>query len=308
VRVEPRTRRTDCGCGSAPGPADRVPDTGGSWDRRGRRYRPLVYVERFESALWQTTSLLLVAGEEAIAVDPGISTEEVGRIERRAHGLGARVTHVLATHADWDHVCGIAAFPDAVATMGEATAEHVRDVEAGGRISRQAARYELSVAGAPRVDRTLAPGVAHELGSFVVETLSLLGHTADGTAYRIRSVDVLALGDYLSPVEFPFASSTADYRLTLAELADLLRRDPPARVFPGHGPELTAAEALAIAEEDLAYLHALREAVASGLRSDDRTAAREAGLAVPLPRKAPHDLSAGHAANVEAQLAELARD
>jgi glyoxylase-like metal-dependent hydrolase (beta-lactamase superfamily II) len=264
-----------------------------------------VHVERFESALWRTTSLLLVSGDEAITVDPCISGEEVQRIADRTQEFGAVVTHVLATHADWDHVCGIAAFPDAVATMGEATAQHVRDGDAGDRISRQAAQYGLIVPGAPRVDRTLTPGVAHQVGPFVVETLSLRGHTADGTGYRIRSVDVLAVGDHLSPVEFPFASSTADYRLTLAGLADLLRRDPPARVFPGHGPELTAAEALAIAEEDLAYLHALREAVASAHARGGRTAAREAGLAVPLPREAPSDLSAGHAANVEAQLAEL---
>jgi glyoxylase-like metal-dependent hydrolase (beta-lactamase superfamily II) len=267
-----------------------------------------VHLERFESALWRTTSLLLVSGADAIAVDPGISSEELQRIAARAEELGARVTHVLATHADWDHLCGIGAFPDAIAAMRGETAQLVLDVGAADRIARQAARYGLSVTGPPRADRTLAPGAAYDLGPFVVETLSLRGHTADGTAYRIRALDALAVGDHLSPVEFPFASSTADYRLTLAGLADLLRRDAPARVFPGHGPELTAAGALAIAEEDLAYLHALRDAVASAFRNGDRTAAREAGLAVPLPREAPSDLGAAHAANVEAQLAELVPD
>jgi glyoxylase-like metal-dependent hydrolase (beta-lactamase superfamily II) len=85
-----------------------------------------VHVERFESALWATTSLLVVSGDEAIAVDPCISSEEVRQIAARATELGARVTHVLATHADWDHVCGIAAFPDAVATMSEGTAKRLR--------------------------------------------------------------------------------------------------------------------------------------------------------------------------------------
>ena len=88
-----------------------------------------MHVERFESALWQTASLLLVAGDEAVVIDPCISSEEVARIADRAATLGARVTHVLATHADWDHVCGIAAFPDAVATMGAATAEIVASGE-----------------------------------------------------------------------------------------------------------------------------------------------------------------------------------
>jgi glyoxylase-like metal-dependent hydrolase (beta-lactamase superfamily II) len=267
-----------------------------------------VHVERFESALWQTTSLLLVSGTEAIAVDPCISAAEVERIAARADEVGARVAHVLATHADWDHVCGIAGFPDAIASMGEETAVRVREVDAGRRISQQAGRYGLAVAGAPRADRALVQGVAHEIGPFVVETLALRGHSPDGTAYRIRSLDLLAVGDYLSAVEFPFASATADYRLTLAGLIDLLRHDPPARVFPGHGSALSGDDALAIAEEDLAYLHALRDAVASALRGGDSSVAREAGLAVPLPREASSDLSAAHAANVEAQLAELVPD
>jgi glyoxylase-like metal-dependent hydrolase (beta-lactamase superfamily II) len=208
------------------------------------------------------------------------------------------VTHVLATHADWDHVCGIAAFPDAVAAMGPRTAEIVASGEPARVIEQRAREYDLEVAGAPRVDRVLAAGVTHEIGPFTIETLALPGHTPDGVGYRERSLDVLAVGDYLSAVEFPFASSTADYRTTLTGLIDLLRHDPPAQVVPGHGPALTAAEALAIAEADLSYLHALRDAVA---RANDR----EAGLAVPLPRPAPADLAEMRAANVEAQLEEL---
>jgi hydroxyacylglutathione hydrolase len=252
-----------------------------------------VHVERFESALWQTASLLLVADGEAVAVDPCITRAEVEAIAARA-----RVTYVLATHADWDHVCGIAAFPEAVAAMGAQTAELVAGGGPARVIARRAREYDIEVAGAPRVDRVLTPDAAHPVGPFTVEVLALPGHTPDGVGYRVRSVDLLAVGDYLSAVEFPFASSTADYRTTLGKLIDLLRHDPPAQVVPGHGPALTASEALAIAEADLAYLHALRDAVA-------HTNDRKAGLAVPLPRPAPADLAEMRAANVEAQVEEL---
>lgn len=262
--------------------------------------------ERFESVLWETSSLLLVAGAEAVAVDPCISREEVARIVARADELGTRVVAVLATHADWDHVCGIAAFPDAEAAMGERTAARIESGEPWLRIERAAGEYGLEVAGPPRVDRRLAPGTAHRVGPFTVETLALLGHTPDGTAFRVRSLDLLAVGDHLSTVEFPFASSTADYRATLAGLIDVLRRDPPRRVVPGHGPELTAAEALAVAEADLDYLWRLRDAVAGVLADGGgRDGAREAGTAVELPRTAPDDLAELRAGNVEAQLAEL---
>jgi glyoxylase-like metal-dependent hydrolase (beta-lactamase superfamily II) len=259
--------------------------------------------ERFESALWQTSSLLLVADAEAVVIDPCISADEVARITARVAALGAQVTHVLVTHADWDHVCGIAAFPGAVAAMGARTAELVAGGEPGELIRKRAATYGLTIEGEPRVDRTLAVGAAHQIGPFVVETTALRGHTDDGTAYRIRELDLLAVGDHLSAVEFPFASTTSEYRTTLASLIELLRTDPPIHVVPGHGPGLTAAQALIIAEGDLAYLRALRDAVSSARH--DRTLAQAAALAVPLPRPAPHDLAQMHAGNVEAQLEEL---
>ena len=267
-----------------------------------------MHVERFESALWQTASLLFVADGESVAVDPCISTEEVAAIDRRAQALGSPVTHVLATHADWDHVCGIAAFPDAVAAMGERSAEAVASGTPAAVIEQRAIEYEVAVAGPPRVDRVLTAGVAHRVGPFVVETFALPGHTPDGTAYRVRALDVLAVGDHLSAIEFPFVSSTAAYRMTLAGLIDLLRHDPPAQVVPGHGPALSAAEALAIAEADLAYLRALQDAVAGALaKGADRDQARAAGMTVEPPREAVPDLTRMRQSNVESQLNELDR-
>jgi glyoxylase-like metal-dependent hydrolase (beta-lactamase superfamily II) len=265
-----------------------------------------MHVERFESALWQTASLLLVADGESVAVDPCISSEEVAIIAARAQAVGAPVSHVLATHADWDHVCGIAAFPDAVAAMGERSAEAVASGAPAATIAQRAVEYDVAVAGPPRVDRPLAAGVAHRVGPFVVETVPLPGHTADGTGYRVRALDALIVGDHLSAVEFPFVSSTADYRMTLAGLIDVLRHDPPAQVVPGHGPALTAAEALAIAEADLAYLRALHEAVAGAIaKGANREQARAAGLAVDPPREATADLAPMRESNVRSQLNEL---
>lgn len=250
-------------------------------------------VERFESPLWQTSSLLLAKDGEAVLVDPCISTQEIARIAARADELGTRVVAVLATHADWDHVCGIAAFPHAEAAMGEATAARVESGEPWAGIQRAAQEYALEVPGRPRVDRRLAVGSAHRVGPFTVETFALPGHTEDGVGYRIRELDLLVLGDYLSSVEFPFVSSPAAYRATLAGLVDLLRRDAPARVVVGHGPEHTAAEALAIAEADLEYLWHLHDAVLNGADAPEP------------PRPCADDLVGMLGANAEAQRAEL---
>jgi glyoxylase-like metal-dependent hydrolase (beta-lactamase superfamily II) len=168
-------------------------------------------------------------------------------------------------------------------------------------VADRAAASGVEIAGEPRVDRTFPAGVAVQVGPFLFETLALSGHTPDGTAFRCRALDLLVVGDHLSAIEFPFATSTAAYRGTLAGLVDLLRHDPPGRVVPGHGPELTAAEALAIAEADLGYLWELHDAVAGGATRED---ARAAGLSVELPRPAADDLAQARAENVEAALAE----
>lgn len=260
-----------------------------------------MHVERFESSLWETSSLLLAGEDEAVLVDPAVSADEVAAIAARARDLGVRVTHVLATHADWDHVCGIAAFPGAAATMTETTAARLAARAEGATVAERAASSGVEIAGEPRVDRTFVAGTALQVGPFLLETLALPGHTPDGTAFRSRDLELLAVGDHLSTIEFPFVTSTAAYRGTLAALIDLLRRDPPGRVVPGHGPELTAADALAVAEADLSYLWELHDAVAAAATPEN---ARAAGLAVELPRPAADDLAEARAANVETALAE----
>ena len=182
--------------------------------------------ERFEAFLWRTSSLLVVAEGESLVVDPAISADEVAGIDRRALELGAPVRQVLITHGDWDHVCGIGGFPDAVVAMGEETAAKVEDGSRVQSIQRAVEAYGFVPSGSPRVDKTFARGSAVALGEFVVETFPLVGHTPDGTGFRLRELGLLVVGDYLSAVEFPFATSPAAYRLTLAGLIEMLARRP----------------------------------------------------------------------------------
>jgi glyoxylase-like metal-dependent hydrolase (beta-lactamase superfamily II) len=247
--------------------------------------------ERFEGFLWETTSLLVLGEAESLVVDPAISADEVAGIGRRALELGAPVRHVLITHGDWDHVCGIGGFPDALVAMGEETAEKVRTGAAEKSVQRAVDALGFVPSGPPRVDRPFERGKAVALGPYVVETFPLVGHTPDGTGFRLRELGLLVVGDYLSAVEFPFATSPPAYRQTLAGLIDVLREDPPETVIPGHGPPLSAEEALGVAEADLGYLRSLHTAVSEALaRGATRDEAQAAGLAVALPRESSPDL------------------
>jgi glyoxylase-like metal-dependent hydrolase (beta-lactamase superfamily II) len=266
-------------------------------------------VIRYESALWQTTALALHAGGDAVLVDPCVSEPELAAIADDVAARGLTVRALLVTHADWDHVCGLASFPGVPAIMSRAAAERVASGQAAAEVVRLGAAEGLSWRGAPRADLVFEPGEALQAGPFAVETLALPGHTACGAGYRVRELDVLAVGDYLSVIEFPFVYvSTAAYRATLAALSDALRHDPVAHVVPGHGRALSGDEALAVAEADLAYLHALRDAVRGALVAGaTREEAIAAGAAVEVPRGADDDEDGRlRRDNGELQLSELA--
>ena len=116
---------------------------------------------------------------------------------------------------------------------------------------------------------------------------------------------MLAVGDYLSTMELPFVyQSTAAYRASLALLLDLLRRDPPRTIFPGHGRSIEPAEAIAIGERHLDYLHRLRDTVLGALeRGDGLDEARRAAMALePDGEGLDDELRAG---NADCQIAEL---
>ena len=264
-------------------------------------------VIRYESALWETTALALHAGGDAVLVDPCISAPEIDAIKTDMSDRGLALRGLLITHADWDHVCGISAFPGVPAIMSRGSADRIASGQAAEEVVRHGGEEGLSWEGAPRADLVFDPGEALQVGPFTVETMALAGHTACGAGYRVRELDLLAVGDYLSAIEFPFVYvSTAAYRATLTALSDELARDPVAYVTPGHGRALNAGEALAIASADLAYLHALKTAMRTALAGGaTREQAIGVGAAVEVPRGAGEDDGRLRQDNAELQLAEL---
>ena len=202
-------------------------------------------VKRFESALWEGASTVVIDGANALAVDPGILPDEVVALREAVAAEGATVRDILITHGDWDHLAGLSGFPEATVWMGALSAARIESGEADAELAGDASDYGIPPGVTARVDRVLEPGVATRVGGFAVESLSVPGHRADGLAYRVRSHDVLVVGDYLSSYECPgIKYSSAAFRTTLATLIDVLENDPPALVIPGHGPAHTAAAAL----------------------------------------------------------------
>jgi glyoxylase-like metal-dependent hydrolase (beta-lactamase superfamily II) len=241
------------------------------------------------SRVWQTSCTAVRAGDEALVIDSPVYPDELELLPALVERAGFEVKGLLATHADWDHLLGRAAFPQAPLGCAETTA--ARLAAEPGRAQRELRDFDerhyverprpLSL---PGVQALPVPGYC-EVGDRELELHTADGHTSDGMAVWIPWTATLVCGDYLSPVEIPTISvggSLEGYRATLERLRPLVERAQG--VVPGHGPVLERERALTVLGQDDSYLAEL-----SRRRAD---AALPAGRAGAEQRRL-------HAGNVE---------
>jgi glyoxylase-like metal-dependent hydrolase (beta-lactamase superfamily II) len=206
------------------------------------------------------------AGEETFVIDSPVLPEELELLGALVEQAGfPQPRGVLATHADFDHVLGPLAFPEATLGCAESSAERLR-AEPGAQ-QRALRRFdEELLIERPRplslgaVQALAVPGRC-DVGEAELELHPATGHTADGMAIWIPWARVLVAGDYLSNVELPGLGEAPGmldaYLATLERLHPLV--SAAEHVVPGHGPVLDREAALGLLDEDVAYLQGLRE-------------------------------------------------
>lgn len=218
------------------------------------------------SAIWQTNCVIVRSGDETFVVDSPVLPEELDALPALLDQAGfPAVSGLLATHADWDHLLGRLAFPDAALGCAESTAQRMS--ASPGQAQRELRAFdERFYIERPRplmlgsVQSLPVPGRC-SIGERELELHPTAGHTADGMAIAIPWAGVLVVGDYLSPVEPPQVSpnSSAEvYVETLERLRPLVASAE--RVVPGHGPALGAPDALGAMDEHIALLRDTEEA------------------------------------------------
>jgi glyoxylase-like metal-dependent hydrolase (beta-lactamase superfamily II) len=219
------------------------------------------------------------SGGEAFCIDSPVFPDELEILPAIAEQAGFNVVGVLATHADWDHLLGRYAFPQA--PLGAAESSVARLINEPGAAQRELREFDdecymtrpspLSMPGAQRLD---VPGFV-DIGERTLELHPADGHTADGMAVWIEWARVLVAGDYLSPVEIPMVGhSAAAYAATLTRLEPLVEQAD--WVVPGHGGPIDGTRALAILREDRDYVEALERGEDAPLPLARRTKAQRA--------------------------------
>ena len=212
------------------------------------------------SRVYQTTCTLVRSGGEAFCIDSPILPDELEILPALAQQASFTVVGLLATHADWDHLLGRYAFPEAPLGCAETTAGRL--VNEPGAAQRELREFDESFyvqrprpLSLPGPQRLPVPGRV-EVGEQELELQPADGHTEDGMAVWIPWAHVLVCGDYLSPVEIPMLKGSASaYLATLARLEPLV--EEAERVVPGHGEPIDGARAAAILREDRAYVEEL---------------------------------------------------
>jgi hydroxyacylglutathione hydrolase len=187
-------------------------------------------VDRYEMGPVGTNCYVVRAergAAEAVVVDPGGDAAEL-RLELA--GSGARCSAIFITHADADHVAGLA-------DLAEGTGAHVyappRELMPAERASGWLAVRDYSV------DTELTGGETLDVAGITFEVVAIPGHSPDHIAFY--SDGCLFSGDLV------FAGSVGRVDLaggdweTLLQSARMLTERYPAEttVYPGHGPPTT---------------------------------------------------------------------
>jgi glyoxylase-like metal-dependent hydrolase (beta-lactamase superfamily II) len=171
---------------------------------------------------------------EAVVIDPGDDPTPL-RLEL-AH-LGARAGGILVTHADVDHIAGVAALAEGTGAEVWAPAGEVEALRTGGtRGGYPVAPHDPA--------HVVAGGDEIEVAGIAFEVVDVPGHSAGHIAFHhdgeLFSGDLLFAGS-VGRVDLP----GGDWETLLASVRSLLDRFPPDTVVhPGHGPSTTLGREL----------------------------------------------------------------
>jgi glyoxylase-like metal-dependent hydrolase (beta-lactamase superfamily II) len=169
---------------------------------------------------------------EGVIVDPG---DEAERILAAVRASGARITHILATHAHLDHV-GAAA--EVRRALGAPFCLHRGDLPLLRSLPQHGAMFGMHGLEVPTVDLDLAGVKDLPLGEGKIRVLHTPGHTPGGCTFLFDGDGFF--GDSLFHLSVGRTDLGGDPRVYARTLRDVILGLPDDTVVrSGHGPDST---------------------------------------------------------------------
>ena len=245
----------------------------------------------------QGTNTYLLGTRDIAVIDPGPDDPAHLKAIMAALPPRARVSHIFVTHAHLDH-SGLA---PALSRATGAPVLAFGDATAGRRVRPWVAAGTFSAEGLDRAfrpDEVIGDGAVIETGDWRLTALHTPGHLGGHLAFLWGEAAFSsdhAMG-WATSLIAPPDGDMADYMASLDRLAALR----PARLYPGHGPEVPDAPAR------LAGLISHRRSrEAEILAALAQGPANAASLARAIYRETPATLLPAAARNVLAHLIDL---
>lgn len=184
------------------------------------------------------TNCYLVACEEthqAAVIDPSWDGKHIAKT---AADAGWRITHILLTHAHFDHVGGLAELKTAV---NAPIYIHPQAIPMLENTPLSAKLFQLHIDPPPRPDKMLAEGDVIRVGKLRLHVLFTPGHAPGHVSFHVPDHRVIFDGDVLfwqsiGRTDLP----GGDYQLLMEMIRrKLLTLPDDTNVLSGHGPATT---------------------------------------------------------------------
>jgi hydroxyacylglutathione hydrolase len=222
----------------------------------------------FESALFRTTTSLIIGVNYILLVDPNWLPVEIDCIQRTIDSTGKdKEKFLLFTHSDYDHIIGYGKFKEYTTIASNNFVENPSRDTVLSEIEKFDDEYYVKRTypiAYPSIDIIISgENEKLKLGSDEYYFFQARGHNRDGLITYNKTKRILIAGDYLSNIEFPYIyDSIHNYLETLSKFEFIINENTVSMLIPGHG-DCTAdvSEINTRIKESRDYIHALVEAV-----------------------------------------------